>query len=70
MPTGKIKKFIEDRGFGFITPDDGGGDVFFHVTALCEGDKIAPGAAVKFEVGADQKSGRTKAISVDLVERR
>jgi CspA family cold shock protein len=67
MPTGKVKLFNEERGFGFIKPDDGGGDVFFHVSALREGDEIVKDKAVSFEVGVDKKSGKTKAVSVDLV---
>ena len=53
MPTGKIKMFDEGRGFGFIKADDGGVDVFFHISALREGDKITQGKAVKFEIGVD-----------------
>ena len=66
MPAGKIKMFDEGRGFGFIKPDDGGVDVFLHISALREGDEITQGKAVKFEIGIDPKSGKTKAISVDL----
>ena len=54
------------RGLGFIKPDDGSTDVFFHVSALREGDEIAQGKVVTFEIGVDEKSGKTKAVSVDL----
>ena len=67
MPTGKVKMFNEERGFGFIKPDDGDADIFFHVTALREGDEILKDKTVTFEVGTDPKSGKTKAISVDLL---
>ena len=67
MPNGKIKMFNEDKGFGFIKPDDGSNDVFFHVSALREGDEITVGKAVTFETGIDPKSGKSKATSVDLV---
>jgi CspA family cold shock protein len=67
MPQGKIKLFNEDKGYGFIRPDDGDNDVFFHISALREGDEIVMGAVVKFEMGVDQKSGKPKAVSVDLV---
>ena len=46
--------------------DSAGDDVFFHVSALKEGDDISEGKAVSFEIGVDPKSGKTKAISVDL----
>jgi len=42
-------------------------DVFFHVSALRDGDdEITEGKVVSFEMGVDQKSGKTKAVSVDL----
>jgi CspA family cold shock protein len=66
MPIGKIKMFNEDKGYGFIQPDGGTGDVFFHVTVLREGDEITVGKAVTFEIGVDPKSGKSKAVSVDL----
>src|ERR1700679_3499488 len=67
MSHGTIKLFNEVKGFGFIKPADGGNDVFFHVTALREGDEITVGKAVTFEIGVDPKSGKSKAVSVDLV---
>lgn len=66
MAAGKIKMFNENKGFGFIKPDDGGVDVFFHVSALRDGDEVTEGKVVNFEMGVDQKSGKTKAVSVDL----
>jgi CspA family cold shock protein len=67
MPVGKIKMFNDEKGFGFIRPDDGSTDVFFHVSSLREGDDITVGKAVTFETGVDPKSGKTRAVSVDLV---
>jgi CspA family cold shock protein len=66
MPTGTVKMFNEDKGYGFIKPDDGAADIFFHVSALREGDEISQGKTVSFETGPDSKSGKIKAISVDL----
>jgi CspA family cold shock protein len=68
MPSGKIKAWKDERGYGFIAPDDGGTDMFFHVTEVADdtGD-IAVGRAVTFEIGKDPKTGRSKAVNVDFV---
>jgi CspA family cold shock protein len=64
MPTGKVKFFNNDKGFGFITPDDGGADVFVHVSALQYGDGLKEGQSVSFDVGQDRKTGKSKAENV------
>jgi cold shock protein len=58
MPIGKVKMFNDEKGFGFTRPDDGSNDVFFHVSALREGDDVTVGKAVTFETGVDPKSGK------------
>jgi len=52
MATGTVKWFDESKGFGFITPTDGGKDVFVHFSAIvAEGFKtLAEGQNVSFEV--------------------
>jgi CspA family cold shock protein len=67
MPRGKIKMYNDDKGFGFIRPDNGDPDVFFHVSSLREGEEIAIGKEVTFETGVDPKSGKLRATAVDLV---
>ena len=55
--TGTIKWFNEDKGFGFITPENGGADVFVHFRAIVgEGFKtLAEGQRVSFDVEQGQK---------------
>jgi CspA family cold shock protein len=53
--TGKIKWFNSQKGFGFILPDDGGGDVFVHVSALNGVDGMPEGQKVTYEIGTDRK---------------
>lgn len=48
MKTGVVKFFNGDKGFGFITPDEGGKDVFVHVKGLI--DKIGEGDKVEYDV--------------------
>ena len=54
MSTGKVKFFNETKGFGFITPDDGGKDLFVHISAVEQG-QLNDDDQVEFEVGEGQK---------------
>ena len=60
MPTGRVKWFNDQKGYGFITPDDGSKDLFVHHTAILgEGFKsLAENAAVEFEVQESPKGPR------------
>ena len=55
MPTGTVKFFNDQKGFGFITPDDGGKDVFVHVSGL-NGTEIRENDKVSYDI-TDGKKG-------------
>ena len=67
MATGTVKFFNDDKGFGFITPETGGQDVFVHVSALERGNSLREGDKVTFDVGQDRKTGKAKAENVIVV---
>ena len=69
MTTGTVKFFNQDKGFGFIAPDDGSKDAFVHISAversgmnsLQEGDKVS------FELVADRRTGKMAAENLKSV---
>ena len=68
--TGTVKFFNHSRGFGFITPDDGGKDVFLHISALQRSGLPAldEGARVSFETQEDSRGKGPQAVNLQLVE--
>ncbi len=64
MNNGTVKFFNDSKGFGFITPDDGGKDVFVHANGL-NGTTINEGDKVSYEVEEGRKG--LNAVNVELV---
>lgn len=66
--TGSVMTYFEEKGFGFLRPDGGGKDIFFHISRLHQGDATAlvPGAKVAYELGMD-RNGKIAASSVRLL---
>jgi CspA family cold shock protein len=59
--------YDEDRGFGFIAPDDGGADVFVHAKAIVGASVLQPRQAVEFESEFDQARGKYRAADVRVI---
>ncbi len=67
MATGTVKFFNQGKGFGFITPENGGDDVFVHVSALQGASSLGDGQRVSYELGQDRKTGKSRAENVSLL---
>ena len=67
MPTGTVKWFSDEKGFGFITPDEGDKDLFVHHTGI-QGDgyrSLSEGAKVSYDAQQGQKG--PQAVNVQVV---
>ncbi|HEX5780644.1 MAG TPA: cold-shock protein [Solirubrobacteraceae bacterium] len=66
MATGVVKWFSDEKGFGFITPDEGGQDAFVHFSAI-QGDgfrTLAEGAKVEYDLEEGQKGPQATNVRV------
>ena len=68
MATGTVKWFNPNKGFGFIEPDDGGNDVFVHISAVERAgiDRLNDGQKVSFEIV--ESRGKDAADELKLVD--
>ncbi|GEO99820.1 cold-shock protein [Methylobacterium haplocladii] len=66
MTTGTVKWFNETKGFGFIQPDDGGQDVFVHISAVERAGmrNLVEGQKLSFELETDKRSGKKAAAQL------
>lgn len=63
MATGIVKWFNTTKGFGFIQPDEGGADVFVHISAVQRAglNQLDEGQKISYEIVQDRRSGRSSA---------
>lgn len=67
MPTGKVRFFDEEKGFGFLSDDDGGADVYVHASALPNDvASLARGAKVEFDMAEGRRGAQ--ALHVRLID--
>lgn len=66
MTVGTVKFYNDQKGYGFIQPDDGSKDVFVHATALERAGMsgLKEGQKVEFETEIDKRSGKTAVASI------
>jgi cold shock protein len=69
MPLGTVKFFNDSKGYGFISPDEGGNDAFVHITAVERAGMrtLQQNQRVSYDLEEDQR-GKTKAVNLAAVE--
>jgi len=68
MKAGTVKFFNTTKGFGFVQPEDGGGDVFVHITALQRSgiQGLNEGDKVMFDTAVNQRTGKTAVENISM----
>jgi CspA family cold shock protein len=66
MATGTVKWFNTTKGYGFIQPQDGGKDVFVHISAVERSDlrSLVEGQTLAYDLERDQRSGKESAVNL------
>jgi len=66
VATGTVKWFNETKGYGFITPDQGGQDVFVHISAVERSGMrgLNEGQKLSYDLEADRKTGKSSAVNL------
>ncbi len=69
MPVGTVKWFNATKGYGFIQPDDGGADVFVHISAVEQSGMagLNEGQKLSFEMKSDPRKGKMAAANLKAV---
>jgi len=69
MENGTVKFYNDQKGYGFIQPDNGGKDVFVHVTALHRAgiESLAEGQKVSFDTAEDRRTGKLAVNSIQAI---
>ncbi len=70
MQKGTVKFYNDKKGYGFIQPENGSGDVFVHATALQRGGltSLSDGQVVMFNTSVNERSGKTAVDAISIVD--
>lgn len=69
MATGKVKWFNDQKGYGFIKPDDGGADIFVHISAVERSGlrSLQEDQSIQYELYTDERRNKTSAVDLKVL---